>query len=318
MKFGKHLLRVAGFSNPEWYPFWINYKLLKTLIKDLSVDATSKEDSAIRKNPNEIVFFTHLHAEFKKVSSFFANLKKELKIRHDLIKDGKTIYSHPNFDSVEDKWDKIGKSVYNLHNSLLLLETFAIMNYCAFSKILKKHDKKTGYKTKTSFMINVVNKSNFVKYPDVLTMIRECEELYNQFSQNVSREESRILQKDELLFIDMVHKINLHTSNKNITFVCNEKLSSQKHVTEDKAIATEQTITTAPIVFENLLQDLLTAKRLRSLSVSSIVSNSTRSERENEDNEVKFGNTGSAFGCNVQKHYVSLADCQPSKKQRHN
>jgi hypothetical protein len=28
---------------------------------------------------------------------------------------------------------------------VLLLENFAIMNYCGFSKILKKHDKLTGW-----------------------------------------------------------------------------------------------------------------------------------------------------------------------------
>lgn len=31
-----------------------------------------------------------------------------------------------------------------LYKDLLLLENFAIMNYCGFSKILKKHDKVTG------------------------------------------------------------------------------------------------------------------------------------------------------------------------------
>lgn len=31
-----------------------------------------------------------------------------------------------------------------LYKDLLLLENFAIMNYCGFSKILKKHDKLTG------------------------------------------------------------------------------------------------------------------------------------------------------------------------------
>ena len=108
---------------------------------------------------------------------------------------------------VQDKWTLYGRSVYNLHNSLLLLETYAIMNYCAFSKILKKYDKKTGYNTKMAFMRNVVNRSNFATYRDVLAMIRESEALYDQVSQNFACEENHDLRENEQLFIGMVHKI---------------------------------------------------------------------------------------------------------------
>jgi len=31
-----------------------------------------------------------------------------------------------------------------LYQDLLLLENYAVMNYCGFSKIVKKHDKLTG------------------------------------------------------------------------------------------------------------------------------------------------------------------------------
>lgn len=33
MKFGKGLLREILQSNPEWAPFWLNYKALKKRIK---------------------------------------------------------------------------------------------------------------------------------------------------------------------------------------------------------------------------------------------------------------------------------------------
>lgn len=32
----------------------------------------------------------------------------------------------------------------SLYKDLMMLENFAIMTFCAFSKILKKHDKNTG------------------------------------------------------------------------------------------------------------------------------------------------------------------------------
>ena len=33
MKFGKNIGRVVELSDPEWSPFWINYKFLKKKAK---------------------------------------------------------------------------------------------------------------------------------------------------------------------------------------------------------------------------------------------------------------------------------------------
>jgi hypothetical protein len=37
-----------------------------------------------------------------------------------------------------------------------MLENYAVLNYCGLSKILKKHDKCTGFVTREKFMINMV------------------------------------------------------------------------------------------------------------------------------------------------------------------
>ena len=39
---------------------------------------------------------------------------------------------------------------------LLMLENYAVLNYCGLSKILKKHDKCTGFVTREKFMMNMV------------------------------------------------------------------------------------------------------------------------------------------------------------------
>ena len=54
-------------------------------------------------------------------------------------------------------------NIYKLSRDLLLLETYCIMALTSFSKILKKHDKVTGYNTKHSFMTKIVIPSNFVQ-----------------------------------------------------------------------------------------------------------------------------------------------------------
>jgi hypothetical protein len=54
-------------------------------------------------------------------------------------------------------------SIYKLSRDLLLLESYSIMAFTSFSKILKKHDKVTGYDTKYNFMTKIVIPSNFVQ-----------------------------------------------------------------------------------------------------------------------------------------------------------
>ena len=110
------------------------------------------------KSPGEIAFFKLLHAELKKGSHFFERAQVEFSIREERVREGMDIMKQPNSIMVNEKWSCLAKSIYRLYKDLLLLETFAIMTYCSFSKILKKHDKVTGYKTRNAFMANVVNK----------------------------------------------------------------------------------------------------------------------------------------------------------------
>ena len=37
-----------------------------------------------------------------------------------------------------------------------MLENYAVLNFCGLSKILKKHDKSTGFVTREKFMMNMV------------------------------------------------------------------------------------------------------------------------------------------------------------------
>ena len=110
------------------------------------------------KSPGEIAFFKLLHAEFKKVTHFFERAEEEFTIREERVREGMELMKMPNSIMVNEKWSMVAKSIYRLYKDLLLLETFAIMTYCSFSKILKKHDKVTGHHTRAAFMSNVVNK----------------------------------------------------------------------------------------------------------------------------------------------------------------
>lgn len=56
--------------------------------------------------------------------------------------------------------------LFNIHNKLTLLYSYAVLTYSAFSKIAKKLDKSIHQNTRKSFMEAYVNKSIF----------RSCEE----------------------------------------------------------------------------------------------------------------------------------------------
>lgn len=300
MKFCKNLQRVADLSNPEWSPYWTDYKKLKKIIKRLSdlelagntaqqntgqeVPATCFSSSSksrgntcgdsqhfsdsprveqtrrhqgqgdrtaemspgsnrdavpsrcrssqhvdiqtsspqqpppmergsrpqsnietIKKNPGEVLFFKLLHAEFQKAVHFFDRVIDEFHIREERVLDGMQIVKRENRFHL---WNMLAKSVYRFYTDLLLLETFCIMTYCSFSKILKKHDKVTGFDTRNAFMSNVVNKANFTNYTNLQEMISRCEQLYSEVSNRIVEEGRQDLYEDERLFIEMVHQLN--------------------------------------------------------------------------------------------------------------
>jgi hypothetical protein len=114
------------------------------------------------------------------------------------------ILKKPQACMVHDRWSVISRAIFFLYRDLLLLETFAIMTYFSFSKILKKHDKVTGFTTRDPFMVNIVNKANFTNYPRLMEMISRCQTLYNEASEKLAQD----LHEDERLFLDMVSEWN--------------------------------------------------------------------------------------------------------------
>jgi hypothetical protein len=175
---------------------------------DTAVDTAGSSLDGIQKSPGEVAFFKLLHVEYKKVTHFFEKAQQEFIIREERVREGMEIMKKPNSIMVSEKWSLLAKSLYRLYKDLLLLETFAIMSYCSFSKILKKHDKVTGYNTRQAFMANVVANANFTNYPVLLEMIKRCEKMYEEVSQRLQKEGKEGLYEDERLFINMIHRLN--------------------------------------------------------------------------------------------------------------
>ena len=157
----------------------------------------------LKHNPGEVAFFQLLHSELGKASDFFGKAEKQFVIREEIVRVSMEVFQRPISVIVKDRWSVLSKAVFRLHKDLLLLETFAIMTYFAFSKILKKHDKITGIETKKAFMTNVVNKANFTNYPRIMDMIESCQTLYQDASHRLLKD----MYEDERLFLYMVEQI---------------------------------------------------------------------------------------------------------------
>mmetsp|Transcript_30882 Transcript_30882/g.47105 ORF Transcript_30882/g.47105 Transcript_30882/m.47105 type:complete len:388 (+) Transcript_30882:150-1313(+) len=173
------------------------------------------------RRPGEVAFFRLLHSELHKARRFFDGAQRELSIREERIQESiqivksNSLSSSSSENNMQEAWSNVFRSLYQLNTNLLLLETYAIMSFCAFSKILKKHDKVTGFDTRMHFMERLVKTSNFADCPKLQEMTRRCESGVNEVltylskccgSTNTLKDNN--LFEDEKLFIHMVEKLN--------------------------------------------------------------------------------------------------------------
>ena len=124
------------------------------------------------------------------------------------LHEGREIFSRPGSMVVHDPWSCLARSSFKIYKDLLLLECYAILTFCAFSKILKKHDKVTGRSTRNAFMTSMVQGANFSDTTRLQQMIEGCERRYNEASSYLEKAGRPNLQEDERLFISMITRIN--------------------------------------------------------------------------------------------------------------
>ena len=238
-------------SDPEWAPYFIQYKLLKKYIKAIrdfqapnvaaaaaaavapdgdsggggegrrgattedrvglenmaslgACDAAPKagdgdaatsgapgQKTNLSKSAPEVAFFRAVRVELHKSSQFFKSAEAVLEIRRERVSEALrqlrlaaqrgppgTAAAPPRLGLLEDADERALSACVTYYRDLLLLENYAIINYCGFSKILKKHDKQTGFVTRAQFMRICVAPQPFTHYPRLLEMIKEAEELY--------------------------------------------------------------------------------------------------------------------------------------------
>ncbi|RYG95013.1 hypothetical protein EON65_56605 [archaeon] len=154
------LLRPLILTIYEWYmyrQYWMNYKFLKKKIKGILVANGGQKPHDTDPHPNqptqpqalsssatEVEFFKLLRKELKKTCDFFEKAQEEFRIRWERIWESYQMLHEKGVVHDKYTWTRLLSACVKFYKDVLLLENFAIMNYCGFSKILKKHDKCTG------------------------------------------------------------------------------------------------------------------------------------------------------------------------------
>ncbi|KAG0206187.1 vacuolar transporter chaperone [Mortierella sp. GBA30] len=157
MKFGSHL---KAHQAPHWKYHFVDYDGLKALLKSKSHEREFTEQ-------DEVQFVKLLNAELDKVASFQALKLGEVQRRTEHCEF--TIQQHqlPSRKSSERltlaSFVVTESEINKITQDLQDLARFQRLNYTAFLKIVKKHDKHTGFSLRVNFMNQQLNSQPFHK-----------------------------------------------------------------------------------------------------------------------------------------------------------
>ncbi|KAI9208767.1 VTC domain-containing protein [Polychytrium aggregatum] len=158
MRFGE---RLEDEIYPDWKFYSIEYNFLKSELEGRASVSPFTDD-------DEMHFVSLLDDELEKIQSFI-NLKRAEIIRRIQAAETATqsIVSQPRSEDdpaevkiLKRRLENISEEVTRLTSDLKELSYFIRLNYTGFMKILKKHDKLTGYKLTPEYIVRV-RRSNF-------------------------------------------------------------------------------------------------------------------------------------------------------------
>ena len=177
MKFSKRL--VAELVN-VWKEHYLDYKALKKEIGKLKHKAKhkgkglgkTKSEPCLQPFENSLSdqFFELLYEEIEKVEKFFCTKHEQLvasfqelseRTRAYVLSSRHTVYE---LQALEDAWQVSALELNNLQN-------FVTLNSTGFNKIVKKHDKNTGDKTRRYIVETKLPEYSFFK-TQVLAVLR--------------------------------------------------------------------------------------------------------------------------------------------------
>eukprot|EP01095_Lingulamoeba_sp_RSL-Kostka_P012766 TRINITY_DN5100_c2_g1_i1.p1 TRINITY_DN5100_c2_g1~~TRINITY_DN5100_c2_g1_i1.p1 ORF type:complete len:699 (-),score=260.90 TRINITY_DN5100_c2_g1_i1:312-2408(-) len=172
MKFGKYLKEN---SKPEWKLYYLDYKLLKNLIKKM---VKQLAEGNMTKIEIETPFINTIEQETTKVNDFFLQMEIEIlgKLRQfkqllsskEVLGFGK--HSQANTDALKFEIDYLA-------DMLTDLAQYTNVNFKGIRKILKKHDRHTGMVALPWFLSKLKHQpfySSSKQFGNMLVKFSEC------------------------------------------------------------------------------------------------------------------------------------------------
>ncbi|KAG0282544.1 vacuolar transporter chaperone, partial [Linnemannia gamsii] len=146
MKFGAHL---GQSIQPEWSFNYISYDELKNVLK-------SRTAIGLWNETDEGYFVELLERELEKVYSF-QNVKIG-EVQRKLAYYSSQAQAFKKNGAEEETWMAVEVELYRLIAEIDILAKYTRLNYTGFLKIVKKHDKQTGWMLKSIFHVRLNTK----------------------------------------------------------------------------------------------------------------------------------------------------------------
>ena len=155
-------------KRPEWAAGYVGYKALKKLLKGMDEAGTTREFSELSvykafsiasasnllrpEAPRESDFFGAIDVEILKVNKFADGLRKQLVDQFQAL-----LREHKIWAKEQDpaKAVALRSELNECSEALQRFEDFINLNYIAFSKILKKHDKLSSCPCRAPYLLRI-------------------------------------------------------------------------------------------------------------------------------------------------------------------
>ena len=176
VKFGQ---TIEESQRPEWAAGYVNYKALKKMLSQMDAAGTTHEFSehtvykaisvASASNPlaphapREIDFVRKIDAEINKVNSFADSLHNQLLERFQLVREEYDSWRQAGSD--EQRLVELEARMRDCSADLQRFEDFINLNYLAFSKILKKHDKLSSCPCRAPYLLRIQQEVRHLLHP---------------------------------------------------------------------------------------------------------------------------------------------------------
>ncbi|KAI8322192.1 SPX-domain-containing protein [Martensiomyces pterosporus] len=168
MKFGQQL-RESLF--PDWKFYYVDYSNLKRFLYERADKGYTADDEA--------EFVNLLEGELEKVNNFQQTKSGEMKRRIEYCEQQVNLITENNAptEAKREQLDIIEKEIDAVISEVYELAKFTRLNFTAFIKIVKKHDKNAPFVLKPVFTVRLNQKPFFKENFDELLL--ELSRLYN-------------------------------------------------------------------------------------------------------------------------------------------